>query len=178
MSQITILWFRRDLRLDDNPALQTALATSQRLIPALHSTRRRKKRRGRRALPIAGGCITACWRWIKRCVSAAVGCGWREARVWRRCASSLPRPARRRCCGIGAMNRRCAPATLRSNRHCGRMVCTAPAPTRRCCLNLGKFATAAGSHIVCLVRFGAPASKSYIANSPRQRPPRCRRWAN
>ncbi len=33
MSQITILWFRRDLRLDDNPALQTALATSQRLIP-------------------------------------------------------------------------------------------------------------------------------------------------
>lgn len=28
-----ILWFRRDLRLTDNPALQTALATCSRLLP-------------------------------------------------------------------------------------------------------------------------------------------------
>jgi deoxyribodipyrimidine photo-lyase len=33
MSHITIVWFRRDLRLDDHPALCAAVANSQRVIP-------------------------------------------------------------------------------------------------------------------------------------------------
>uniref|UniRef100_UPI0025D72121 deoxyribodipyrimidine photo-lyase n=1 Tax=Thiocapsa sp. TaxID=2024551 RepID=UPI0025D72121 len=33
MPSTVILWFRRDLRLDDNPALQAALVGCDRLLP-------------------------------------------------------------------------------------------------------------------------------------------------
>ena len=65
----TVVWFRQDLRLQDNPALESAAACGA--VCRCTSGRPRKKAGGRRELPRAGGCIAHCRGSIGSCDSAA-----------------------------------------------------------------------------------------------------------
>jgi deoxyribodipyrimidine photolyase len=56
----SVVWFRCDLRLADNPALTAAVTRGGPVIP-LFIGRRTKKGRGRLALPVAGGSINHLW---------------------------------------------------------------------------------------------------------------------
>ncbi len=67
----TLVWFRRDLRLADNPALAAAVADSDRIVAVyVHAPDEESAMvAGRR--DVAGGCTTAWRRSMRHCAGRA-----------------------------------------------------------------------------------------------------------
>ncbi len=70
-----IVWFRRDLRVHDHPALTAAHREADRVVPAL---RARPAAARRRAVPLAqprrGSCSSRCASCAARCATAGASC--------------------------------------------------------------------------------------------------------
>ena len=60
-----LLWYRRDLRLDDHAALNAAHASGQPIVPRFILDDETPGN-GFQEVPVAGGSITACRRWTLR----------------------------------------------------------------------------------------------------------------
>ena len=150
-----IVWFRRDLRLTDNPALSAACEQRAPRGCAVRARPRGRRRVGARRPPAAGGCTTASRDSTLRCAPAAGGWSCAAAVRSTRCATSRAR----RGAGRGVLEPPLR-AGARRARHAhqggaarGRAR-AARASTPRCCTSPGRSAPARASPTACSRRSG------------------------